>query len=104
MPLSSRCALCQVPFDFYGHTETMTEDFGHVVRSKGLQRYFQGADDSITSRANPTLFRRRSEDERGLTTRGMRMFSTLTREQRQGIYELYKMDFEIFGYSRVLYM
>ena len=87
--------MCQIRYDVIGRTETISDDFGFIVAAKNLRTYFEGGE-RLNSRINPSQAKGHS--------RAMEMFSQLTDDQKGGLYELYKLDFDIFGYSHKEYM
>ena len=89
--------MCEFPYAFFGLTESIDSDLQHVLDVNHVTELFRHGDSILASRVNPS-------QEEGRASRALELFSTLTREQRRGIYDLYKYDFEIFGYSAVKYM
>ena len=92
-----RCTLCEIPYDFIGRTETISEDVAHIIAENGLQRYFEDINnESFSQRVNPS-------QKEGFS-RAKELFDLLTEEQKEGLYQLYKFDFDMLGYSHTEYM
>lgn len=99
-PYYVRCAYCQVPYGAVGRLETFDEDAEFVFRSSNLTRTIPVAEAS--SRRNIARGRAGHRDGGGDKVRAY--FSRLSREQKLGLYKLYQIDFEMFGYSADMYL
>lgn len=82
-PYWNRCDPCLVDYDFIGKIETAKHDFPYAFHKVGID---SSADwwDAI------------EQIPRSLT---LRYFSTVSEEAIQKLYLIYKLDFELFGYS-----
>ena len=84
-PYITRCGYCSVPYTVVGRLETMSEDLYYIgqmsrgVKFKKVESNRSGG--GSTSRLAKTLF---GQIDRGLVMR---------------LYEFYKADFEMFGYT-----
>ena len=96
-PSTCRCGLCELPYTFIGRTETLTEDFDYVAAATDTERFFADSrgPDWMTSQLNSSPTRKSRAEE---------LFSLLTPERRIALYDIYRFDFEIFGYSVAKYM
>ena len=91
MPLSSRCAFCFFNYDIIGTVETFAEDSLAVFNRSNL-----AAPDNV-------LKIKRNSFQKDVE-RTKNYFYQLTRVQRLQLYYLYRMDFEMFGYSASSYL
>lgn len=82
-PYWSRCDPCLVDYDFIGKMETAKHDFPYAFQKVGIDSsndWWEGAE--------PT--------PRSLTKR---YFSTVSEEAIRKLHQVYKLDFDLFGYS-----
>ena len=85
-PMSMRCFYCDVRYDVIGRMETFSDDLKYIIMKNKLGDIL-------------------SEDKKVRTTGGspkddaLRYFSQLRKEQIRSLYEVYKMDFKLFGYN-----
>ncbi|XP_035660252.1 carbohydrate sulfotransferase 11-like [Branchiostoma floridae] len=83
-PFFSLCSPCQVKYDFIAHTDTLAEDLRLFFHKIGVE-----GKDGILPRQHPT----RARTGFGNT------FRQVPTEDIRHIGEIYKPDFEMFGYS-----
>ena len=84
MPFITGCDYCTVPYTVIGRLETMEEDLLYIGQMAGVQFRLE--------KMNPSSGGSTSDKAR-------EYFSQLDREVVLQLYELYKVDFEMFGYS-----
>ncbi len=92
-----RCAYCDVPYDVIGKLESFDEDFRLIVRDAGLEDAL-----SMGSDVRLNELTKKDRDQEGRKKeheRTVRYLQQLDFVRRARIYELYRMDFEMFGYS-----
>ena len=77
------CYPCYVHYHFIGHYETMTEDRSYVSNKLGFK---------ATRFPQSNVFH---DSHRHV----VEMFSNLTESEIQRLYEVYRLDFDLFGYS-----
>ena len=83
-PFISRCNYCTIPYTVIGRLETMEEDLQYIKQITSLE--FE------LVKKNPS--------SGGSTTDLARMyFGQLNKTVMMQLYELYRVDFEMFGYS-----
>ena len=92
MPYVSRCAYCALSYDLIGKVETFGADVAGVLRRA-----------NISSAAIAPDLRTNRRKANNLT--GKEYFSRLlTTPQRRSLFEMYRLDFEMFGYSASEYL
>ncbi len=90
--LDLRCAYCEMRYDVIGKVETFSEDFQYLEHISLLGR---------NKTHKPELL---NPGRRGqITGLGQKYFATLDSRRRQGLYRLYKPDFDLFGYEAESY-
>lgn len=87
-PYGDTCSFCYLNYDLIGHTETFAEDTMHIVEKAGVR-------ESIGQLRDLDMF----EDPEPINR-----FTELTQEEMKKLYEIYKLDFEAFGYNFSAYL
>ena len=82
-PYHQLCQPCHVRYDFIGHYETLVSDSRYVLRRLGIR-------DARLPR--PTAGHNSSDHV-------VEMFSQLTQTQLRRLVDVFRLDFELFGYS-----
>ena len=90
-PYFHECSYCEVHYDVIGHMEEFDKDFQYIVRKKNLTRLLE----RVQEKGNGTKDRRFISQWEKIATH----FSVLKKSVRLRLYELYKIDFEMFGYE-----
>lgn len=88
-PFYARCGFCDVTYDFVGRAESFSEDMVHVLEATGLME----AEEREKLNAVPHTENRTAE-----------YFAQLDAGQRQRLWRLYQVDFEMFGYNADWFM
>ena len=94
-PFHHRCSYCDVSYDVIGFMEDFDEDVEYIIMRmnmtalKGQAKYVD----------NPSSKTSRSQELRIAS-----YFSMLTDDAKKRLYELYKVDFEMFGYDGRKYL
>ncbi len=109
MPFVPRCAFCSLRYDMVGKTETFSDDVGNVLRLSGLSfPSSRSAEEAAVLaaglRSNVSPGRGDDHGDDGGRAKTARYFSQLDAGARTALYELYKLDFEMFGYSASEYL
>lgn len=91
-PVSQLCNPCHLHYDLLGKFESMKEDADFVLHSIG-------APQDLTL---PDLKDRNPRDKRTSTTITQQYFAQLSHNQRQRVYDLYRLDYLMFNYSKPL--
>ena len=99
-PPGLRCAYCDVPYDIIGKMETFDDDVRYVLSMAGLDQELNLAPPPPTRDEERVRLNKASGDE----DRARRYFAQLDKDRKEKIFQLYKYDFEMFGYSTKGYM
>ena len=91
---SSRCQHCYIPYTMIGRMETFDEDVQYIILKNGLEKQLPITKALQFKSKNSSL--RGNKENRSIT---MQHFSQLKKQQIKELYELYKMDFELFEYD-----
>lgn len=84
-PITKFCTPCQVKFDVIAKFETLDEDQQYLIHKAGLTHLIQPQRKNIGKGKNTTELMKK-------------YYSMLTQRQIHEIYNLFKYDFELFGY------
>ena len=76
--------MCSIEWDFIGKVETFDEDYNYMFDKLGLLDIVGKRDEFREPKA---------------ATKFYQYYQGLGRERIQALYELYKADFELFGYK-----
>ena len=105
-PQFLNCNYCNINYDMIGRVETLNKDLEYISHIKRLQFT---ASQNEKSKVNPTgdnIIKKddtKSEqtDKQKVTTevKAIKYFATLSESQYEKLYQLFRLDFEIFGYS-----
>ncbi|XP_071507595.1 uncharacterized protein [Diadema antillarum] len=88
MPVYQTALPCDIEFDFIGKLETGRQDADEILRALKVDQLVHLEERDNASRVTETELRR--------------FYSQLSEEDMQGIQELYKPDFDLFGYNSTL--
>lgn len=89
-PYWKNCNFCIIDYDVIGKIETSKEDTRYIFEKKGLQEKLKIRDKIHATGKNLN----KTTEERALE-----YFQKLNKSTVVGIYERYKIDFEMFGYT-----
>ena len=84
LPFTPRCAYCTVPYTVIGKLETMDEDLRYIKQMAGVK--FELMKENQSSGGSTTDLTRK-------------YFKQLDKKVVLQLFELYRVDFEMFGYS-----
>ncbi|KAJ8047565.1 Carbohydrate sulfotransferase 9 [Holothuria leucospilota] len=79
---NSLCKPCAVRYDFIGHFENILSEANWILKELGIKHF------EWTSRVPSVSY-----------NTAHAQFVTLSAEQRQALYDLYRTDYDMFGYS-----
>lgn len=85
VPYWLHCHLCQVEYDVVGYMETLQEDMAFIAETTGL---------ASTNISLPWANKRSSGQQDSL-----RYFRQVDLARTRGLYHIYRLDFEMFGYD-----
>ncbi len=102
-PYTANCAPCKVEYDIIGKLETFDDDTRHIFHLTNLTSMISMKE--AGKRLNPSRKRLSQHDGRSEgEQKGLKYFSELSKHQKEELYDLYRLDFELFGYSPEPYM
>ena len=89
-PFTFKCSYCDINYDLIGRMETWNDDLNYIARKRGLEKVL------IASNKNPSK----------LSTKEMTQeyFDTLSRKQKEDLYHMFRLDFEMFNYDPKMYL
>jgi len=90
VPYWLHCHVCEMEYDIIGKMETIADDMEFIAERSGL---------AATNITLPWTNRRNSGDNISL-----KYFRDLSVDQVMGLYRIYKLDFEMFGYQVTPYV
>ncbi len=91
-PMSVNCAFCALDYTFVGKTEALEEDLTRLLELAGVGAV-PGLRLTLHTNAMPPK-----------PNKTMKYFKTLSPEVVRKLYQIYKLDFEMFGYSAKNYL
>lgn len=89
-PITTFCTPCQVKFDVIAKFETLYEDQQYLIHKAGLTHLIKPERKNIGKGKNTSELLKK-------------YYSTLTPRQIKEIYDIFKFDFELFGYHPETY-
>ena len=106
------CDFCEINYDIVGHVETLKEDLKYIAKVNNFtsllpnnERKFHVHPSGVKQFTSPKDIQENKivESKRKKETT-IKYFSMLNFNQLQALYNMYQIDFEIFGYSQHLYV
>ena len=91
-PLSSRCSYCDMSYNVIGRMESFEEDVDYIFQKTDLEMLVPVEEQQ--NHLNPS--------GKGGENETLFYLEQLTDKQKLDVYNLYKMDFELFGYDASL--
>ena len=91
-PLFHQCSFCEVKFDVIGTMEEFDLDVQYIGKKMNITELLDHKD------------RRMNESPKLGSNRIFSYFSLLDKNVKLRLYNLYKMDFEMFGYNASTYL
>ena len=98
-PFGLKCSYCDINYDFIGRLETWNDDVSYIIRKRGLEKVLP-----LQKACN--LKHHSAKKERDQSTKQMTKayFSKLNKKQKEALYHMYRMDFELFNYDPNIYI
>ena len=86
-PFTFHCSYCDINYDLIGRMETWNDDLNYIIRNRGLEK-----DLKVSADKNPST----------LSTKEMtrEYFDTLSKKQKEDLYHMFRVDFEMFNSFR----
>ena len=88
-PQFLNCHYCEINYDMIGRVETFYEDLKFIALITNL---------TIANESNLQFHKTKLHKELTTEDKTIQLFSKLSKTQLEKLYNLYKMDFEVFGY------
>ena len=94
-PFVIRCSYCDINYDMIGRMETWNDDFNYIIRKRKLEKYFPvQKTDNLQYHATKQNTTQVTKD----------LFSKLSKKQKEDLYEMFRIDFEMFNYNPEIYL
>ena len=115
-PQYLHCDVCEINYDFIGHVETLEDDLKYIAHINNFSSSLKNDEHKLhlhpsgarmlVSKKSPLIVSQDTKliDSKRKKENALRYFSMLNSSQLQGVYDMYKIDFKIFGYSEYPYV
>ena len=100
-PFHSLCLFCDVEYYVVGRLETFSEDVKYIFKKSNLTK-LENDYAKVLHSSNKNQFKLESKSKKKKEVQ--RYFSYLTKKQVYGLYQMYRMDFEMFNYDANTYL
>ena len=98
-PQFINCNYCGINYDMIGRVETLKKDLEYISHVTDVQ-FITSKKEKLKVNQSGTKSHDQAEAERKVTEeKTIKYFSTLSKTQLYKLYQLFRLDFEIFGYS-----
>ena len=78
-----------------GRMETWNDDFNYIIRKRKLEKYFPvQKTDNLQYHAS----------KQNTTQATKNLFSKLSKKQKEDLYKMFRIDFEMFNYNPDIYL
>ena len=94
-PFVIRCSYCDINYDMIGRMETWNDDFNYIIRKRKLEKYFP---------VQKTDNRQYHATKQNTTEVTKDLFSNLSKKQKEDLYKMFRIDFEMFNYNPEIYL
>ncbi|KAJ9588170.1 hypothetical protein L9F63_018462 [Diploptera punctata] len=98
-PFHSFCTPCHVNFTVIAKLETLTRDQEYIIRRAGLENILMLS----RHKDRPKMVLNKARDGRNTNDLIKKYYSQLTEQQLNRLYNIYGIDFEMFGYNITKY-
>ena len=86
LPNVEKCMPCEIRYDYIGRFETLEDDAKYILHSIGANLTFpSGSGSAPTNSSNDNKL--------------FRAYQSVPPNLKERLYEIYKLDFQIFGYD-----
>ena len=100
--ISQKCHHCAIPYNIIGRMETFDEDLSYIILKLGLENILPIKNVSTLSNTNRDSEQHKANEDKNKES--LEYFSKLKRSQIEKLYQIYEIDFEMFGYSAKDYL
>ena len=90
-PFYHRCSYCDIHYDVIGLIEEFNDDFRYIISKQNVTQ--------LLEKENVTLQSTPKNGSESVAQKISKYFSMLEESVRLDLYNLYKIDFELFGYD-----
>ena len=90
-PFYHRCSYCDIHYDVIGLIEEFDEDFRYIISKQNVTL--------LLDRENVAKNQKSKNGSESAAQKISKYFSMLKESVRSDLYDLYKIDFELFGYD-----
>ena len=93
-PFGFQCSYCDVSYDLIGRLETWNDDINYIIRKRGLEQVLP------LQNANSSHRHASRHNTKEMTKE---YFNTLSQKQKEDLYHMFRLDFEMFNYDPNIY-
>ena len=94
-PFTFKCNYCDINYDVIGRMETWNEDLNYIIQKAGLQKVFP-INKANTSHINASKLNTKEKTRE--------YFTKLSQIQKEDLYHMFQLDFEMFNYDPKMYL
>ena len=94
-PYLSKCSYCDVNYDVIGRLESWNDDLDYIILKRGLENVLP-LQKAKNSHYHPT--------KQNTSKMTKEYFSMLSKKQKEDLYHMFRIDFELFNYDPEIYL
>ena len=94
-PFGFQCSYCDVSYDLIGRLETWNDDINYIIRKRGLEKVLP------LQKADSSHYHSTNQNTNKMTKF---YFSKLSKTQKENLYHMFRLDFELFNYDPKIYL
>ena len=96
-PFAFKCLYCDINYDVIGRLETWNDDVTYIIRKWGLEKVLP------LKKATNAHEHSAEETHQNTIEKTKEYFSKLSKTQKNDLYHMFSMDFEMFNYDPKIY-
>ena len=96
-PFAFKCSYCDINYDLIGRKETWNDDIDYIIRKRGLEKVLPLQKAHIAHHASKEYMHQSTEEM------AKEYFNTLSQKQKEDLYHMFRLDFEMFNYDPKIY-
>ena len=96
-PFAFKCSYCDINYDLIGRMETWNDDINYIIRKRGLENVLPLQKTNISHHSSKEHIHRSTKE---MTKE---YFNTLNQKQKEDLYHMFRLDFEMFNYDHKIY-
>ena len=93
-PFAFECAYCDIDYDLIGRMEKWNDDLNYIVRKRGLEKVLKVKKADTKSHTSKVSTKEMTKE----------YFDTLSQKQKEDLYHMFRLDFEMFNYDPKIYL